>query len=75
MLNNVAIGAAYAKYQYRTSIKYYNSLRRRRVAIVDTDVHRGRGTEAIVRNLRPSSTNYELPQLHTAFAFSSYKPW
>jgi hypothetical protein len=40
LLNNVAIGAAYAKCNYRSSIN--------RVAVIDFDVHHGNGTEAIV---------------------------
>ena len=39
-LNNVALGAAYIKYAYRTRIK--------RVAIVDIDVHHGNGTQEII---------------------------
>eukprot|EP00435_Cladocopium_sp_Y103_P019535 s3128_g4.t1 len=46
LLNNVAIGAAYAKCVYRHCI--------RKVAIIDIDVHHGNGTEAIVRNLKYS---------------------
>lgn len=46
LLNNIAIGAAYARYCYaRHGI--------RRIAIVDFDVHHGNGTEQIVRNLTP----------------------
>ncbi|KAF4654048.1 hypothetical protein FOL47_010166 [Perkinsus chesapeaki] len=43
LLNNVAISAAYALSNYRSTIQ--------RVAIVDFDVHHGNGTEAIVRGL------------------------
>jgi len=43
LLNNVAVGAAYARCVYRHII--------RKVAIVDFDVHHGNGTEAIVRHL------------------------
>ncbi|CAD7927395.1 unnamed protein product [Amoebophrya sp. A25] len=43
LLNNVAIGAAYARACWRQQIK--------KVAIVDFDVHHGNGTEAIVRNV------------------------
>ncbi|CBZ52477.1 Histone deacetylase, related [Neospora caninum Liverpool] len=44
LLNNVAIGAAYAKYNYaRKGI--------RRIAVVDFDVHHGNGTEQIIRNV------------------------
>lgn len=44
LLNNVAVGAAYARCVYRHII--------RRVAIVDFDVHHGNGTEAIVRRVK-----------------------
>lgn len=43
LLNNAAIGAAYARCTYRHRCK--------RVAIVDFDVHHGNGTEACVRNV------------------------
>eukprot|EP00439_Symbiodinium_sp_Y106_P041555 s3842_g5.t1 len=45
LLNNVAIGAAYARCVYRHLIH--------KVAIIDFDVHHGNGTEAIVKNMRP----------------------
>eukprot|EP00440_Ansanella_granifera_P073636 gb/GFBE01079905.1/.p1 GENE.gb/GFBE01079905.1/~~gb/GFBE01079905.1/.p1 ORF type:complete len:1002 (+),score=244.01 gb/GFBE01079905.1/:1-3006(+) len=44
LVNNVAVGAAYARCVYRHVIH--------RVAIIDFDVHHGNGTEAIVRNMR-----------------------
>ena len=44
ILNNVAIGAAYAKYMWaKRGIT--------RVAIIDFDVHHGNGTEQIIRNM------------------------
>ena len=43
LVNNVAIGAAYAKYKYSDIIK--------KIAIVDIDVHHGNGTEEIVEML------------------------
>jgi len=43
LLNNVAIGAAYARCLYRNRCK--------KVAIIDFDVHHGNGTEAICRNV------------------------
>eukprot|EP01071_Lankesteria_metandrocarpae_P014485 Lankesteria_metandrocarpae@DN850_c0_g1_i1.p1 len=46
LLNNVTIGAAYAKYNF-------NAAGIRNVAIVDFDVHHGNGTEHIVRQLQP----------------------
>ncbi|EED93251.1 histone deacetylase 1 HDAC Hda1p [Thalassiosira pseudonana CCMP1335] len=46
LLNNVAIGAAYARSMYRNDgIK--------KVAIIDFDVHHGNGTEDIVRQITP----------------------
>ncbi|KAL8445244.1 hypothetical protein Emed_005802 [Eimeria media] len=44
VLNNVAIGAAYARYTYA-------SKGIRRIAIVDFDAHHGNGTEQIIRNV------------------------
>ncbi len=71
LLNNIAIGAAYARCVYRHSgIK--------RIAIVDFDVHHGNGTEAIVRNLAPSVS---ITRLEDEFMSSmvirrqTYKPW
>ena len=43
IVNNVAIGAAYAKYKYKDSIQ--------KIAIVDIDVHHGNGTEEIIQML------------------------
>ena len=43
IVNNVAIGAAYAKYKYHNQIK--------KIAIVDIDVHHGNGTEEIIQML------------------------
>ena len=43
IVNNVAIGAAYAKYKYNEIIK--------KIAIVDIDVHHGNGTEEIIEML------------------------
>ena len=43
IVNNVAIGAAYAKYKYKNDIK--------KIAIFDFDVHHGNGTEEIIQML------------------------
>lgn len=70
LLNNVAIGAAYARTMYRNDGI-------RKVAIIDFDVHHGNGTEEIVRQLVPNiqsssiRTPYAVGSLHT----SRYKPW
>lgn len=70
LLNNVAIGAAYAIYNYRGRIN--------KVAIVDFDVHHGNGTEAIVKNLKPTKIiqNFDMCSLGFKASFStrSYKP-
>ena len=44
IVNNVCIGAAYAKYKYRNEIK--------KIAIVDFDVHHGNGSEEIIQMLK-----------------------
>lgn len=70
LLNNVAVGAAYARSMYRNDgIK--------KIAIIDFDVHHGNGTEEIVRHLTP---NVEHAMIRTPFAVgglhsSTYKPW
>lgn len=46
IFNNAAVAAAYARTVLRDDVK--------RVAILDFDVHHGNGTEAILRNLKPS---------------------
>jgi acetoin utilization deacetylase AcuC-like enzyme len=69
-LNNVAIGAAYARSMYRNDgIK--------KIAIVDFDVHHGNGTEEIIRQLVP---DVEKTAITTSFATgelstSRYRPW
>ncbi|GFE55452.1 histone deacetylase, putative [Babesia ovis] len=46
LINNVAVGAAYAKYMYaKKGI--------RKIAIVDFDIHHGNGTHQIVMNIGP----------------------
>jgi acetoin utilization deacetylase AcuC-like enzyme/ankyrin repeat protein len=70
LLNNVCIGAAYARSMYR-----HEGIQK--VAIIDFDVHHGNGTEAIIRNLIPS---VEKATIRTPFAVgeistSSFRPW
>lgn len=70
LLNNVAIGAAYARSMYRNEGI-------RKVAIIDFDVHHGNGTEEIVRRLVPS---VEKASVRTPFAIGElvskkYMPW
>mmetsp|Transcript_27949 Transcript_27949/g.61564 ORF Transcript_27949/g.61564 Transcript_27949/m.61564 type:complete len:1058 (-) Transcript_27949:88-3261(-) len=69
-LNNVAIGAAYARSMYRNEGI-------QKIAIVDFDVHHGNGTEEIVRQLVP---NVEKSTIRTPFAVGElatqrYRPW
>lgn len=70
LLNNVCIGAAYARSMYRNEGI-------RKIAIIDFDVHHGNGTEAVIRNLVPS---VEKGSIRTPFAFGEisttvYRPW
>lgn len=69
LLNNVAIGAAYALCIRRTQVT--------RVAIIDFDVHHGNGTEEIIRNLHPSqrTIRHEAFGLKATIEVTSYKPW
>eukprot|EP00934_Nitzschia_sp_Nitz4_P003996 Nitzschia sp. Nitz4//scaffold303_size22340//5713//8899//NITZ4_008566-RA/size22340-snap-gene-0.23-mRNA-1//-1//CDS//3329547054//3986//frame0 len=69
-LNNVAIGASYARSMYRNEgIK--------KIAIVDFDVHHGNGTEEIIRQLVPA---VDKAVVRTPFAVGElgaprYRPW
>ena len=70
LLNNIAIGAAYARSMYRNDgIK--------KVAMIDFDVHHGNGTEEIVRQLTPINEQsvVRTPFAVASFHSSSYKPW
>jgi len=69
-LNNVAIGAAYARSMYRNEGI-------QKIAIVDFDVHHGNGTEEIIRQLVPA---VEKAVVRTPFAVGElgsprYRPW
>jgi len=66
LLNSVAIGAAYAKYNYRHKLT--------RIAIIDFDVHNGDGTAAIVRGLRPHVTQRRLGPV-SRMTTPCFKPW
>jgi acetoin utilization deacetylase AcuC-like enzyme len=71
LLNNAAIGAAYARHVYR-----HKGIRK--VAILDFDVHHGNGTEAIVQNLSPQQvvTPISVPGGGTGEIKTwAYKPW
>jgi len=70
LLNNVAIGAAYAMCVHRHVIQ--------RVAIVDIDIHHGNGTEAIVRGLaepKVISIPLNFTGLTGSLEMHSYHPW
>ncbi|CAB1101130.1 unnamed protein product [Ectocarpus sp. CCAP 1310/34] len=69
LLNNAAIGAAYARCRYGRSGELS------RVAIVDIDIHHGNGTEEIVRCLRPMNTRLPLPPSWPPMTKTVYKPW
>jgi len=69
-LNNVAIGAAYARSMYRNEGIS-------KIAIIDFDVHHGNGTEEIVRQLVPT---VEKSLIRTPFAVGElatqrFRPW
>lgn len=66
LLNNVAIGAAYAMTSYASGYDQPGAGTRfpvqiDRVAIIDFDIHHGNGTEEILRNLVPHEQRYPLP--------------
>lgn len=70
LLNNICIGAAYARSMYRNEGI-------QKIAIIDFDVHHGNGTEAVIRSLVPQ---IEKSMIRTPFATgdistSSYRPW
>ena len=70
LLNNVAIGAAYALSVHRHAIS--------RIAILDFDIHHGNGTEAIIRDLREPK-RIDIPIGFTGLTgnleMHSYHPW
>lgn len=70
LLNNVAIGAAYA-------VSTYRHVRIRRVALLDFDVHHGNGTEECVFSTVPHET---ARTINTPFSvgmetFQQWRPW
>ena len=69
LLNNVALGAAYARCVHRHSL--------RRVAIIDFDVHHGNGTEAVVQNTTPAAPkfNFSTPYCDGNITVPTYRPW
>ena len=70
LLNNVAIGAAYARSMYRNEGI-------QKIAIIDFDVHHGNGTEEIIRQLVPTVEKcaVKTPFAVGEFATSTYRPW
>eukprot|EP00890_Picochlorum_soloecismus_P001450 jgi/Picsp_1/2305/NSC_05769-R1_histone deacetylase len=70
LLNNIAIGAAYAMSVHRHAGIH-------KVAILDFDVHHGNGTEACVANTAPSLDTFEFatPYGKGTQTFPIYKPW
>ena len=70
LLNNVAIGAAYARSVYRhAGIK--------KIAIIDFDVHHGNGTEEIIRQLVPTTERafVKAPFAVGELSSNRYRPW
>lgn len=69
LLNNIAIGAAYAMGVHRDVVK--------KIAIVDFDVHHGNGTQAILENLRPNkiSSKVKLDFATAVVKTYAFKPW
>ncbi|OQR85750.1 histone deacetylase [Achlya hypogyna] len=70
LLNNVAIGAAYA----RSHLKHAGV---HRIAILDFDVHHGNGTEECLKQLKPRTRTFELetPYGRGTQTVHMYKPW
>mmetsp|Transcript_4408 Transcript_4408/g.12711 ORF Transcript_4408/g.12711 Transcript_4408/m.12711 type:complete len:900 (-) Transcript_4408:172-2871(-) len=70
LLNNIAIGAAYA-------VNVYRHRGVRRVAILDFDVHHGNGTEACVEAVAPSVARhtFKTPWSEGVQAFPVWRPW
>ncbi|KAK2196139.1 bifunctional Ureohydrolase domain superfamily/Histone deacetylase domain superfamily/Histone deacetylase domain/Ankyrin repeat-containing domain superfamily [Babesia duncani] len=68
LINNVAIGAAYAKYTYAPRGI-------RRVAIIDFDVHHGNGTEQIIRNIGPKPIKCAARSPSNGLQHNVYTTW
>lgn len=78
LLNNVAIGAAYARAQYGRTNRFEvdrETAVLRRVAILDFDVHHGNGTEQIVREMQPHKYRLPLPPSWAPQHDESHRPW
>lgn len=70
LLNNVAIGAAYA-------VSTYRHARIRRVALLDFDVHHGNGTEECVFSTVPheATRSISTPFSDGVERFQQWRPW
>jgi len=70
LLNNVAVGAAYAVHVHR-----HRGINR--VAILDFDAHHGNGTEAILESVLPANVKYTFntPLSEGSMTFPTYRPW
>lgn len=70
LLNNVAIGAAYAR-------SHFEEQGINKICILDFDVHHGNGTEAIIRNLIPNlkKQNIDTGYCNVSLQHCEYKPW
>lgn len=70
LLNNVAIGAAYAMNVHR-----HRGIQR--VAILDFDVHHGNGTRACVSNTAPGKLQvpFSTPMSEGVHIYNTYQPW
>ncbi len=79
LLNNVAIAAAYALYNYGPQRNPWLGSPSppiiQRIAIIDFDIHHGNGTEAIIRNLIHHKERYPLPSSWHSIEYDSYRPW
>uniref|UniRef100_A0A7S3UAV6 Histone deacetylase domain-containing protein n=1 Tax=Picocystis salinarum TaxID=88271 RepID=A0A7S3UAV6_9CHLO len=69
LVNNVAVGAAYALHVHRSTIQ--------RLAILDFDVHHGNGTEAILQRVVPTKKTFTFstPYSEGTQAFPLWSPW
>jgi len=71
LINNVAIGAAYARQTHGRPPSGPFA----RIAIIDWDIHHGNGTEACVRALKPSRLTLPLPASWAPQSYELFKPW
>lgn len=69
LVNNVAVGAAYALHVHRSTIQ--------RLAILDFDVHHGNGTEAILQRVLPTkkTIGFSTPYSEGTQVFPLWSPW